>query len=118
MNTKALVVIFAALALSYVLTAVAQDYRGFGDQYVVQVGDFVLQHTASGGFAVVSNLTAAQKAAVASWPVATGVKALVHDYNSDGFMDVLVGKVSSAIPGAQDVFVFAPHDLVPDFRTV
>src|SRR5437588_4566118 len=117
MNTKALVVIFAALALSYVLTAVAQDYRGFGDQYVVQVGDlngdglkdlhlqyrprvalinlddisvpivahsspvgdFVLQHTASGGFAVVSNLTAAQKAAVASWPVATGVKALVHD---------------------------------------
>ena len=39
MNTKALVVIFAALALSYVLTAVAQDYRGFGDQYVVQVGE-------------------------------------------------------------------------------
>jgi hypothetical protein len=72
------------------------------------VGDFVLQQTSSGGFTIVSNLSAAQKAAVATWPIVSGIKIQVHDYNVDGLADVLVSKVSSTIPGAQDVFVFAP----------
>lgn len=139
------VVLGACLALVMMTTAGAQEYEGFPDRYVVQVGDlngdgrtdlhlqfrppvvpitlddltipiapplpvqdFVLQQNTSGGFDLVTNLTAAQRAAVAAWPESSAVKLVHGDINVDGYMDIVVRQVASAIPQARDVIVFAP----------
>lgn len=68
--------------------------------------DFVLQQNATGGFDLVTALTAAQRAVVASWPEVLA-SIIYGDINVDGYIDILIRDVAEIIPQAQDVIVFA-----------
>lgn len=72
------------------------------------VGRFVLQQNASGGFGILSSLTPAQANAVASWPeLASSVARIIEDFNADGYMDLRLRNLSSAISGVADQIVYA-----------
>lgn len=66
--------------------------------------DFVLLHQADHTSSILSELTAAQRAAVASWPAANASFVLA-DFNLDGVTDALIG--AGAVTGALDEIVFA-----------
>lgn len=70
------------------------------------VGDFVLQQNASGGFDVTSSLSASQKSAVNQWAVQAAISILRKDFNADNVIDVLLKGVGSVITNANDVMVF------------
>lgn len=72
-----------------------------------EVGEFVLQQNASGGFQAVA-LSSAQKSQVLQWPKST-MSTIVGDLNGDLQWDLYLQGASAAIPGAHDAFVFAPH---------
>lgn len=71
------------------------------------VNDFVLQQNTSGGFDLINSLTSGQLSAVKSWQSVL-VRVILGDVNVDGFLDIILRDVAGAIPGAQDVLIFAP----------
>jgi hypothetical protein len=70
------------------------------------VGQFALRQLPSGSFERVP-LSTAQQAAAKVWE-GTSLLAIASDLNADEYMDLFIENVASAIPGARDVFVFAP----------
>lgn len=71
-----------------------------------EVGDFVLLQQANGTFSPAA-VTAAQLTAFAAWPTAP-LKVLLSDIDSDNNLDLVLKNVSSIVPAAKDIIVYAP----------
>lgn len=71
-----------------------------------EVGEFVLLQQANGTFAA-STPTPTQRAAFSSWQIAA-LKLLLSDVDADSNIDILIRNVSSIIPGAKNLIVYAP----------
>ena len=70
------------------------------------VTDFVLQQNADKTFAIVSNLTSAQKATLSGWPESV-IELVLNDVNIDGIVDIILRDIEVEIVGAFDQIVFA-----------
>ncbi len=98
------------------------DYDGRKDLYVERVSGGVanngvldkllVRQTATPGQYALVPPSAAQVALAASWPAASAQVA-VEDINVDGFVDVVLKGVATAlnVPGARDLIVFSPGQL-------
>lgn len=73
-----------------------------------EVGEFVLLQQANGTFAA-STPTPTQRAAFSNWQTAA-LKLLLSDVDADSNIDILIKNLSSIIPGAKDLIVYAPAD--------
>jgi hypothetical protein len=71
-----------------------------------EIGDFVLLQQANGTF-VSAPVTSAQRSTYSAWPIAP-LKLLLSDFDADSNVDLLLRKVASIAPGAQDIIVYAP----------
>lgn len=119
-------------------TSLAQFSGGFGKSFLVRSGglDIYLEHKpplafvsvggvlapiplerrATAGFALrgqgggvytVDDVTAGEQAQMRSWPE-IAAEAVQGDFNADGYIDLLLAGVESAIVGSLDQIIFAP----------
>lgn len=78
---------------------------------VQPVRDFVLQYNGDGTFALVLQLTAAQRSSMSQWPIAT-VDGWLRDVDYDGNVDLELTGIASVISGAFDQVIYAPSGSV------
>lgn len=70
------------------------------------VAPFVLQNSGNGSFAMISTLTAAERASMRAWPKAS-VDLSLRDVDFNGANDLSISSINTAIGGAFDQILFA-----------
>ena len=114
--------------LNYTFTAHAGDFDSNGNN------DLLIKRTSSGvGAGIFQNVILSQKTAGqftlvapsdtqvmtgSTYPVASSVNIVLGDFNLDGFVDVLLRGLGSAVTGALDQIVYAPGGKVGGYPVV